>query len=361
MTRVLVACEDAGGASALAPVVRALHARGDSLRFLLGPVAARTLTSEGIVAREPPIDQERDLASALQLMTRSSADAVLCGSSAFGLRIDARACAAARNIGVPVLAIVDFPSNYRERFTLLGSDTLDALPDRIAVIDERMREDMLQFGFEADRIIVTGPPSFDALLSAVRSSNAPRTPSNEALFLSQPIARFCGTDESSQQFLGYTEATAFAAVLPLVRRAGLVLRVRMHPRENPDERGAYERSFVDGDAFSEAPSLEHAVASARIVLGMNTMALTAAALQGAPALSIQIGLRGSDMLLSNRVGLTTLVTNPDGLERAFADALGAPVQVDALKSRVAALGWRPGATARISDALDALTVRANDS
>ena len=57
--------------------------------------------------------------------------------------------------GIPTLSIVDFWSNYTERF--------DTLPDKIAIIDEQMRQEMLAEGFPDDKLVITGQPAFDCL------------------------------------------------------------------------------------------------------------------------------------------------------------------------------------------------------
>jgi hypothetical protein len=213
-----------------------------------------------------------------------------------------------------------------------------------------MREDLLAIGLPPEKLVVTGSPAFDALLAAPLAARRPT--SDVVLFLSQPIAQMCGTDESNPKFLGFTEFTTMQAIAPHIANAGLALEIRPHPRESRAALEACARSLPGRVSFSQATRLEQAIAGARLVIGMNTMALVEAALRGAPTLSVQIDRRGPDMCPSNRVGLSMAVTETAALGRDLAQALAQPLSASDRRERAARMGWTTGATGRVIALVD---------
>ena len=87
---------------------------------------------------------------------------LLTATSANGIDLEKLFLGAARRLGVPALAVLDFWSNYRQRFSD-QRDNLIYLPDRIAVMDEHARTEMIAEGFAPELLSVTGQPAFDAL------------------------------------------------------------------------------------------------------------------------------------------------------------------------------------------------------
>src|SRR5262249_8377091 len=147
---------------------------------------------------------------------------------------------AARRLAIPSVSVVDFWSNYRERFLASTGEAL-VLPDRIAVMDDRAREEALEVGLAEPVLVATGNPHHEGLLGGFRGWDRParlrfresmRIPRNATvvLFASQPIEALYGDT------LGYTEqsvATLVAESLaPVAGWLGhpIQLVVRPHPR-----------------------------------------------------------------------------------------------------------------------------------
>jgi hypothetical protein len=350
LIRVLLACEDAGGARALAPVVDKLLARGDIVDFLLGPVAARCLHESGIASDIAPISNPSEVDA--QLSRWRDWHVLVTASTPWGLRLEARAVLAARAHACPSLTFIDFPAQYRERLSFPERDGLCALPDRVAAIDWPMRDDLLAIGVAPERIVATGSPAFDAILAAPAPIVERRA--DTVLFLSQPIASLFGADESRSSFLGYTEHTTLAALAPLIARHRLRLIVRPHPREDVAALETFIATLPGDVVLQSAPALADAVASARLVVGMMTIGLTEAALRGASVISAQIGRRGVDPLASNRVQVTIPVVTESELASAVDELLRSPRSAADTRARIAALGWQPGAAKRLVAAIDSL-------
>ncbi len=350
MIRLLVACEDAGGARSVLPAIAAIQQRGDEVSFLCGPVAARCFVDAGIDVT--PVDDDAAVAAAVAGLFAQPWSALLTASTCWGLRLEARSVIAARDRGVPSLTIIDFAARLVERLSYPGTADLRALPDRIAATDAFMQHQLVDAGITRERIVTTGSPALDPHF-AMPSPPSPRE-SREVLFLSQPLQELFGEDPSRDGHPGYTERTVLALVAATVRDLGATLTIRPHPRENEVELRRFAATLPCASHVRADGTLADAIAHGPVVVGMMTMALAEAALLGATVLSVQPDLRGADTLLSNRVGLTTPVTEAAQVPAALRHALHHRRSRRELLRAAAELGWRPGATGRLVAAIDEL-------
>ncbi len=327
--QIVVVCEDAGAASALAPAVRLLQLRGDTTTWRLGDVARRVFRDHGL---DTP---DQDVAVHI-----GGHDVVLLGTTSWGLRVEARAVLEARAARVPSFGVLDFWSNYETRLSFPGSTGLAATPDRIAVIDDAMRSALEALGVPRNRIVVTGSPAFEATLaSAGRWAPVERT----VLFLSQPLHELNGD-------LGYDEFLVLEALAGITTRANARLLVRAHPREDRAALAQFLTSLPGEVRLDDTPSLLASTRFARLVVGMTSVALIHTAIFGAPTISAQLHRKREDPLPSNATGLTFAVTSERDLESRVLAALDGDLP---LPSR--APDWK-GATARVVSALDALCI-----
>jgi hypothetical protein len=294
---------------------------------------------------------------------------LLAGTSVNGVDLEKRFVVAARRLGIPSLAMLDFWSNYRARFAD-ASGGLAYLPDRIAVMDSLAREEMTAAGFEADRLWITGQPAFDEL-DAYRQRATPqrRAEVREALgvgddaamvlFASQPITALYGDDTGGPSHPGFTEHTVLAAlVAALDRIAGgeappIALVVRPHPREDAAglqrHRARSMRVIVDGRGDAREAAL-----AADLVTGMNTILLVEACLLGCVVASLQPGLRSADVLPTNRWGATQAVFRAEDLEGVVGRLLLDEEARREAKARAARLQFEPGAAERVIRLIDSM-------
>jgi hypothetical protein len=343
LRQLLFVSEDAGAARALAPVAALRRRSGDRVRWLAAPIAADAIGATDARVVTSLADLEGALAAEL-----AEADAVVTGSSCWGLRLEARAVRAARGRR-PTATLIDFPSQLQPRLSFPGDTDLGALPDRVLALDATMRDALVTSGVEARRIVVTGSPALDECWGAPLA----RRPRLDAvLFLSQPLESLYGADASAPGWLGYSERTVLRELAPLVRDLGLELLVRPHPREDAAALAA-ALAALPGPPRLVAGPLREALEHSACAVGMTTMALVEAALCGVPSVSAQLGRRGADPLPSNASGLTIAVDDAASLAAALAEAVRHPDGVERLE-RARALGWSPGAAERVSAAVDAL-------
>lgn len=309
LPQVLAVSGDPGGASALAPVVEFLRQTGRAqiearaYRQACAVWARRGLEFSALDEQAEPV-----LPDAMQLL--------LTSTSVNDVNLEKQFTAAARARGITSVAVLDFWSNYRPRFGAEGS----GFPDRIAIMDAQAREEMLAEGFEAERLIITGQPAFDELLTWSESWTAERRHSARAemgageedllvVFASQPFSTLCRPGAEIFPSPGYDERVVAALLVQALEKIAaesqrrIVLAIRPHPRED-----AANLRHLRSDRFpihigNEGDSRE-AVVAADLVVGMNSALLVEACYLGCLVVSLQPNLKLEDTLPTNRRGFS---------------------------------------------------------
>jgi hypothetical protein len=324
---------DPGGAAAIAPVLEALLQSVDVRAFAYRQ-AKGLWEKRGIPFEE--VAEHTTFHEAHTLLAGLSPSLLLTSTSVNGIDLERLFIAAARMSNVPSLSVLDFWTNYRARFSD-SADQMQFLPDRIAVMDDRAREEMIAVGFDETRLEVTGQPALDDL-ARYRKQLAPAQRNhlrraltvneNEILvcFASQPLTELYGTDPASASYLGYDQhlvlkllADTLEKVAPILPQP-LVLAIRPHPRERRES-----LLKVSSERFriiipSEIGSRDLIMAS-DLMTGMHSILLVEACYLGCPTLSLQPGLRQPDPLPTTRSGLTRAVYHAGDMEPALTEIL----------------------------------------
>ena len=286
---MIVVAGDPGGAAALAPVVARLR---ESAGYVCEAWAYRQ-AAELWARRGLPFDRCPDRWADADIAARlAGADALLTGTSApNGEDCEKRAVVLARGIGVPSISFVDFWSHFGRRFADAHGN-LAYLPDRVAVIDEACRDAFLALGLAAERVVVTGHPSFDDLLDAgarfsaddrrrLRASAGATDRDFLVLFASQPENGI----EPWRSLALLAQALADPA-------SGLGRPAMLAMRPHPKQRGRFAPpalpSALRWSIQEEGDPLEAAL-SADLVCGVATMLLVEAAMLGCAVLRIDLG------------------------------------------------------------------------
>ncbi|PHV12483.1 hypothetical protein [Chitinimonas sp. BJB300] len=318
MNPLAVIAGDPGGGNALAPVIEQLRAQHWPHRLFAYAESARLWAERGWLV-EPA-----------EAITLSNSVGVLCATSVNPHQHELSWIAAAKEVGLPSLALLDFWSNYQPRFLRGGQRHW---PDCIAVPDQLACDEMVAAGFDASMLQITGQPALDVIAQgAGRLSTAARTAlraecglqpdESLLLFVSQPLRQMA-------RQLGHPPAIDEQAVLRDVEAAlvtlarPIALRIKPHPREDlADFTGA-------GQMWTNtriAPSaLAHDLLScADMVVGIHSMLLLEACYLGCRVLSYQPGGLASDPLPSNRSGLSHRCDDAVRLPQALVDTLTGP-------------------------------------
>lgn len=325
---IVALCGDPGGANAVAPVIEALRVEERVTLKALAYRQAQMLWAKRFLSFDS-VSESTTHNEAVALLRGCSVGLLLTGTSVNRVELEKTFIAAAREAEVPSLAVLDFWSNYRMRFSD-GAGMLVYLPDRIAVMDERARGEMVNDGFELTRLVITGQPALDDLpllrdrFSPVRHKEIQkelgiRSRERLVLFVSQPISVLYGEDPTAPGHLGYTEQIVLEALHKalshIAQRSGqeIVLVIRPHPRENAPvfKNSSYEPVRI---IMSTVEDPRDMVMAADVVTGMNSMLLVEACYLGCLTVSLQPGLRLPDALPTNQTGQSIVVYQEHEIE-----------------------------------------------
>jgi hypothetical protein len=270
--------------------------------------------------------------------------------------------AAARGIPIPSLAVLDSWLNYSNRLSGSGG-RLDYLPDRIAIMDKRAQVEMVAEGFDPARLVVTGQPAFDNIVrsreqftsahrQALRGQWGVGESERVVLFASQPLSVLYGTDPANPAYMGFYEHTVLprlvAALEAIATDSGraVALVVRPHPRE---DRGWLEglRSAAVRIVVSSEGDPREAALSADLVTGMNSVLLMEACYMRCLAVSLQPGLRRTDVLPTNRWGFSRAVYREEDIKPVIEQMLLDQETRLAAQARLVSLQPPNGATQRV--------------
>jgi len=222
---------------------------------------------------------------------------------------------AAKEYGVKTVSFVDFWSKLRGRFLLSGELVV---PEKILVLDDIMREEMVREGFDPQVINVVGSPHLENVRSCSRKLYDARSGASAVriAFFSQPIAELYGEDERSPNWFGYHEGTIVKSLVSCLDRVCYASDVRVgltigiHPRERDGE--VVKAALHDRNDHSYNRALSVTVVKedslklineADIVLGMTTIVLLESAIMGKDTLSIQINNNGRFNFKATELGL----------------------------------------------------------
>lgn len=302
---ILFVAGDVGGARAMLPVITACERRG--LPF--------TVVEHGHLAREMEAGWARtslpgELSPAsLPPLLSSLGVSVLVFTSSVHDTVPLTLARQAKDVGVPVVHLLDNWSNYRYR---LEHDHFPMLvPEIYTVMDQVAYDGALAEGIPAEILRVTGQPALADLTDEMTSCPPGRRATGplQLIFVSEPVAADQGTDPSMTEYRGYTENT----VLRLLCRAlqphadRVFLAILPHPREDRNALATCwqeVRGAVPGAILTEGAGRRQALA-AEGVIGMASILLYEAWLIGLPVLSLQPGVRGDALRsLALRPGLS---------------------------------------------------------
>ncbi len=174
--KILATSWHPGGANAIVPVVKRLREEGK-----VDVVAIGHQYSEDIFRREginyrAIMDyglSDVSLGSMERVLNEENPGMVLTGTSVQDDKnrevIEQTLTLTATQRGISTLAVLDFWANYWQRFSDIYSEQrFRFLPDKVAIMDEYAKAEMLKEGFEESRLVITGNPHFDGLEAKAR-------------------------------------------------------------------------------------------------------------------------------------------------------------------------------------------------
>ncbi|MBX3456304.1 hypothetical protein [Ferrovibrio sp.] len=290
MCDLLILITEAGAASFLRPVVRALQQRAD-LNWVLAatPVALRGLADDVPATRLLWSDLDRTSAAmAGDILDMVKPRRVL--ASAGGWPLERAVIRLAKQRSIVAAQFVDTWYGYRRRF-LEGADAL--LPDHLLVIDPRAVAEAEADGLPADKLHACGHPLWSEI------ALLPPIDSRATLFIGAPVKRDYGNS------LGYTEDDAWACLLEVAQqRPDLVSNLEYAP--HPEQQGVAVSAPISSYSTGRLADIGQ-------VVGMFSAPLIEAYIAGRRSISLQPRAGSIDMAPLSRFGLSPRVTGSQQL------------------------------------------------
>jgi hypothetical protein len=360
---ILAVAGDPGGANALAPVIERLRSDSRvSVRALAYRQAGKLWRQRGLACED--LSEDIFMGAVSSFFKQKHPSLLLTGTSANGVDLEKQFVAQARHMRVPSVAVLDFWTNYALRFAD-ADGLLSFLPDRIAVMDEQARSEMLAAGFESARIVVTGQPAFDDLRhwregfsearrAEVRTMLGLKQNQLFVLFASQPLSSLYGTDPFHPHYQGYHEEPVLDMLVKALEQIArkneveVVLVIRPHPREKVEAFTKRWGSSLPISVYTDGESCD-LVMAADLVVGMTTVLLVEACYLGCLTVSLQPELRFPDSLPTNRLGLSRAVYTTQQIAPVIEEMLLDEMTRKAARARLAHLAVDTDATRRVVD------------
>ncbi|MDR3400895.1 MAG: hypothetical protein P4L99_00225 [Chthoniobacter sp.] len=287
---------DPGGAAALLPVIQQWP---KPTKVFAYRHALQMFRDAGLTVKS--LDEMNATLAQAETLLRQEQPAFLCAAtSANKVDWERYFFVASRRLGIPSVGLLDYWSNYAARFTL--ESKLDALPDTIAIMDERARAEMIADGFPAERLSITGQPVLDQvrrwhadLPAGSRSGFRARFGMSDEmrvfLFVSQPLREMRSTVGAATE----SSTDEFACLKQLLEAVDRVaspklLLIKLHPRESADKYQALLSSVAFPTLTVELQQHRWELClAADAVLGMDSMLLEEALAMGCAVERIRPG------------------------------------------------------------------------
>ena len=303
MKNLLFVSKDLGSGQALAPVIKKL--KSDVEKNII--VISSGLSSK--LFRDMDIDFIDADIEEFKNFSDLNSDLIITGAS-MRESIEKQAISYAKKEEVPCITILDYWGNYWDRFTVDGNIDQGTLPDFIFVPDRTAKEDMIGEGFPPDKLVITGNPYFDTFeenKNREREMN-PKT----ILFISQPeyVDREYRTDLKKVEDI----KDIIFRKDPMAR-----LIIKLHPKESREYYNKIKMSEKVKVCWEE--ELSSLLKESDIIIGTDSTAMFESVFIGKSVISYQPELKGKDLLITNKLGLSMLARTKSELDHIVDKAL----------------------------------------
>ncbi|MBI2309906.1 hypothetical protein HYU89_03320 [Candidatus Collierbacteria bacterium] len=313
--KVLFFSRDPGGANCIIPVFKRLAAQKTITPILWGK-------DYSIIRYGEEKLKYKDISylntfQVISFLQSKQVKFILTGTS-YGDYSEQKLWKLARKLHIPTAAIVDQWLNYRLRFTSLAGRIIT--PDKILVLDNFARKEMIGEGFQKAQLLVVGHPSFDLLGEMVGwdKKNVIRHRLS-ILFICDAI------EQAVHVNFGYTEKTIITELLTAFESVNysdkIDLVIKLHPKNDLDAMRMFIKRVslpkLVSISLTKTTPLHKLILISDLVIGMYSMGLVEAYLLGKPVMSVQIGLRKEDEFILSRRGVTRTIRSSQILIEEF--------------------------------------------
>ncbi|MBK8551371.1 MAG: hypothetical protein IPL53_10045 [Ignavibacteria bacterium] len=242
-------------------------------------------------------------------------DIIVTGTSGGNTEQELRNAAYQRKIKSVV--VLDFWKDYSRRW-MYSSYAIDKIPDKVCVMDEITKKEMITENFPEANIIVTGHPYLDKIFNnnddELNASTDNKRQRNKYLFLSQPLEIIGVRDYKIHPFKTLLNALKKLAD---IRNEKIQLTIKLHPVEEHSEELCYLAEAYNSDMFEisfadKTGQLKELIRKSGTVAGYNTIAMFESRALNKRTVSLTAGpVKDSLLCAMKEAGIETVETNSD--------------------------------------------------
>ena len=330
--RILFLSKDPGAVNALLPVIELMKRQNNYEPLVASHPLSRHMFKLNDIP-SLPFERfgypEEKTSCFLNIVEHCRPDVVVTGTSRpFSdepVTPEQHTTAVARAKGITSICLLDFWGDYLERFTSDRATLANEFtPDIICALDALSRERLLAIGIPEERVAVTHNPHFDRVVhywhTLQGSDRGAADPDQlDVLFVSQPLK-----ENRTRNDLGYDQHSTFRHLLSGLDLVKGYPRKRvivwLHPKEPPEAWStAVSVSSDDVEVVFGQERGADVMRSVDVQVTAYSTMIYEALHYGTPAISIQIGLKQPDHVITNELGLTIPIYTPEDLRRVFSD------------------------------------------
>jgi len=310
-----------GGTNAILPVIKRLKENRDIEVITIAYQYSENILRKGGVDYKTIKDyglSDVSVSSMEKILQQESPHLILTGTSSQDENnkdvIEQTIILAAKKKGIKSLAVLDFWGSYSLRFNdIYTGEKFKFLPDKIAIMDKYAEKDMLEEGFDKNRLVITGNPHFDSLESKARNFTAEqrkeiRKEIGMKNSLDTGILVFYAANawKKSREELGYWDLDNIRLInevlydLPDTEKKHTSLVVKLHPR-TPQQDQEEITDYITNHSKEKITLVtnidpqELILATDLTLTSFSTLGIEAVYLRK-PCISTQPGLKGEDYL-----------------------------------------------------------------
>jgi hypothetical protein len=342
---VLAGSEHVGGINAILPVINFLNVQKNIEVIIMGNSDSLKVLRAQDLPYVTPKKYSHNGESSILLMEHviqiENPNLILTGTATqdtnLEIALDQALTVAGKEKKVPTLAVLDAHLNYVERFSDIHfHQDFAFMPNKIAIMDEIAKKEMLKLKFNARNLAVTGNPYLDNLgkiksnftdedILNVRNDFGFVTTQPMITYISDFLTKYYGVEGSGYPDLGYNEKTVFRDILEAVTEIEKPIQVlaKLHRAQPKDALLDIVDDFkadVNIKVGFQEYDAKLAVLASDLTLGCFTSVLNEVALFDKLGISIIPGL-GKDKLITNKLGVNPVVSDKKYLASAISNGL----------------------------------------
>jgi len=268
--KVLLAFDDPGGGLAASSLIERLITENTlELKIYTGNLSENFVSCFKLQKLNSRISKDE----AEKIVDENSPDILVTGTSGGNAEQELRNSAFGKKIKSVV--ILDFWKDYKRRW-LYASYPIEKMTDKVCVMDDLAKDEMIKDGFPEKNLIVTGHPYLDKIFyysKKIITKN--KSEKNNFLFLSQPL-HIIGINNYKIHPLKIL--LEVLAELARVETEKISLTIKLHPSEKLSNELSSLVSEFDCERLkvkfaNEKVTLKDLIEKSEIIIGYNTIAM----------------------------------------------------------------------------------------